>query len=157
MDMKMLIDGQLVAGAGMLDVINPATEEVFARVPLATEAQLDKAVEAARKAQIDWAKTSMAERRAKVEALASAIGAHAEDLARTITQEKGKPLPEAAGEVEWSQGYLMHTAGLELPNRVIQDDEAFRMRHATSRLASSAPSSPGTFRFCWPAGRSAPR
>lgn len=127
MDMKMLIDGQLVAGAGMLDVINPATEEVFARVPLATEAQLDKAVEAARKAQIDWAKTSMAERRAKVEALAAAIGAHAEDLARTITQEQGKPLPEAAGEVEWSQGYLMHTAGLELPDRVIQDDEAFRI------------------------------
>lgn len=127
MDMKMLIDGQLVAGAGMLDVINPATEEVFARVPLATEAQLDKAVEAARKAQIDWAKTSMAERRAKVEALAAAIGAHAEDLARTITQEQGKPLPEAAGEVGWSQGYLMHTAGLDLPDRVIQDDDAFRI------------------------------
>lgn len=127
MDMKMLIDGQLVAGARMLDVINPATEEVFARVPHATEAQLDQAVEAARRAQTQWARTTMAERRARIEQLAAAIGEHAEDLARTITQEQGKPLPEAAGEVEWSQGYLLHTATLQLPDRVIQDDARFRI------------------------------
>ena len=69
----------------------------------------------------------MAERRARIEALAAAIGEHAEDLARTITQEQGKPLPEAMGEVQWSQGYLAHTATLELPDRVIQDDADFRI------------------------------
>lgn len=127
MDMKMLIDGQLVGADRMLDVINPATEDVFARVPHATEAQLDQAVEAARLAQIEWARTSMADRRAKVEALAAAIGEHADEIARIITQEQGKPLPEAAGEVEWSQGYLMHTASLQLPDRVIQDDAQFRI------------------------------
>ncbi|WBU57352.1 aldehyde dehydrogenase family protein [Paracoccus sediminicola] len=127
MDHKMLINGQLVAGDKMLDVINPATEEVFARVPHASEADLDRAVEAAAAAQKDWAKKSMAERRAKIEELAAAIGDNADDLARTLVQEQGKPLPEAQGEVEWSQGYLMHTSTLELPDRVIQDDAEFRI------------------------------
>ncbi len=60
MDYRMLINGALVAGDRMLDVINPATEEVFARVPHATEAQLDEAVAAATAAQKAWAKTGMA-------------------------------------------------------------------------------------------------
>ena len=127
MDHKMLINGALVSGERMLDVVNPATEEVFARVPHATEAQLDEAVTAAAAAQKLWADIPIAERRAKLEELAGAIKDNAEELARIITQEQGKPLPEAAGEVEWSQGYLLHTATLELPNRVIQDDAQFRI------------------------------
>ena len=127
MDYKMLINGRLVAGERMLDVINPATEEVFARVPHATEAHLDEAVAAAAAAQKIWARTTMAERRAVIEDLAAAIRANADDLARTITMEQGKPLPEAAGEVEWSQGYLLHTSTLQLPDRIIQDDAQFRI------------------------------
>lgn len=127
MDYRMLIGGRLVSAERMVDVVNPATEEVFARVPHATEAQLDEAVAAAADAQRAWAQTSMAERRAKIEALAAAIGARADVLARAITMEQGKPLPEAMGEVEWSQGYLAHTATLELPDRVIQDDAQFRI------------------------------
>lgn len=125
MDYNMLINGQMVAGDRMVDVINPATEEVFARVPHATPQQLDDAVAAAAAAQKEWEKTTMAERRAKVEQLAAKIGEHADELARIITLEQGKPLPESAGEVEWSIGYLGHTATLELPNRVIQDDGDF--------------------------------
>ncbi|TPE53267.1 aldehyde dehydrogenase family protein [Amaricoccus solimangrovi] len=127
MDHKMLIDGRLVSSDRMLDVVNPATETVFARVPHATEAQLDEAVAAARAAQKKWAELSMAQRRERIEALAAAIGENADDLARTITQEQGKPLAEARGEVEWAQGYLAHTATLELPDRVIQDDAQFRI------------------------------
>ena len=127
MDYKMLIDGELVSSDRLIDVVNPATEEVFARVPHATEAQLDEAVAAAQAAQVAWAKLPVSARRAKIEALAAAIGARADELARTLTQEQGKPLPEARGEVEWSQGYLLHTATLELPDRVIQDDENFRI------------------------------
>lgn len=127
MDYRMLIGGKLVSAERMVDVLNPATEDVFARVPHATEAQLDEAVAAAAAAQRDWAGTTMAQRRAKIEELATAIGENAEDLARTITQEQGKPLPEAMGEVQWSQGYLAHTATLELPDRVIQDDADFRI------------------------------
>ncbi|MFV0386602.1 aldehyde dehydrogenase family protein [Paracoccus sp. (in: a-proteobacteria)] len=127
MDYSMLIGGKPVSSARMIEVINPATEKTFARVPHATEAQLNEAVAAAKAAQVGWAKTGMAERRAKIEELAAAIGTHAEEFARIITQEQGKPLPEAMGEVEWSQGYLGHTATLELPDRVIQDDADFRI------------------------------
>jgi acyl-CoA reductase-like NAD-dependent aldehyde dehydrogenase len=67
----------------------------------------------------------MAERRAKIEALAAAIGERESEFARLITQEQGKPLPEATGEVQWTGGYLAHTATLQLPDRVIQDDENF--------------------------------
>lgn len=127
MDYQMLINGDLVSAERMIDVINPATEEVFARVPHASEAQLNEAVAGAKAAQAEWAGTSMAERRALIEKLAQAIGAEAEDFARLITQEQGKPLAEATGEVEWAQGYLGHTATLELPDRVIQDDADFRI------------------------------
>lgn len=127
MDYRMLINGQLVSADRMIEVINPATEEVFARVPHATEEHLDQAVAAAKAAQVNWAELPMAKRREKIEELANAIGEQADDLARVLTQEQGKPLPEAMGEVEWSQGYLRHTATLELPDRVIQDDENFRI------------------------------
>lgn len=125
MDMKMLIGGQMVESGAWVDVINPATEEVFARVPHATETQLDEAVAAAAAAQKAWEKTSMAERRAKIEALSAALAENEAEIARLITQEQGKPLPEAIGEVQWSVGYLAHTATLELPDRVIQDDDDF--------------------------------
>lgn len=125
MNYDMLINGQLVSSDRMLDVINPATEEVFAQVPHARAEQLDAAVEAAARAQKAWERTTMAERRAKLEELAAKIGENAEEFARIITQEQGKPLAEAAGEVEWSMGYLAHTATLELPDRVIQDDGDF--------------------------------
>ena len=54
MEMKMLINGQMVASDKWVDVLNPATEEVFAKVPHATEAQLDEAVAAAAVAQKAW-------------------------------------------------------------------------------------------------------
>lgn len=125
MDMKMLINGQMVGSDKWVNVTNPATEDVFARVPHASEAQLDEAVAAAAAAQKIWEKTSMADRRAKVEALSAALAENEAVLARTITMEQGKPLPEATGEVQWSVGYLAHTATLELPDRVIQDDDDF--------------------------------
>jgi acyl-CoA reductase-like NAD-dependent aldehyde dehydrogenase len=125
MDMSMLINGRLINSGKWVDVVNPATEEVFARVPHASEAQLDEAVAAAAMAQKAWEKTGMAERRAKVEALAAALAENEAEFGRLITMEQGKPLPEAVGEVQWSIGYLSHTATLELPDRVIQDDDDF--------------------------------
>ncbi|MBT53844.1 MAG: aldehyde dehydrogenase [Mameliella sp.] len=125
MDMPMLINGELVTAENWVDVINPATEVVFARVPHCTATQLGEAVDAATLAQKAWEKTSMEARRAKVEALAAAISEREAEFARLITQEQGKPLPEAIGEVQWVVGYLSHTATLTLPDRTIQDDGDF--------------------------------
>ena len=119
---KMLIGGRLVDGDHQLDVINPATEEVFATVARASERQADEAIEAAAAAFPAWAEVPLAERQAKVAALADAIAANADQFARALTQEQGKPLAEAQGELAWTDGYLRHYATLEIAERTIQDD-----------------------------------
>jgi acyl-CoA reductase-like NAD-dependent aldehyde dehydrogenase len=121
-DYKMLIGGRLVDGDHQMDVINPATEEIFATVARASERQADEAIEAAATAFPGWAETPMADRQAKVSALADAIAANADRLARALTQEQGKPLAEAQGEIAWAEGYLRHYATLEIAERTIQDD-----------------------------------
>jgi acyl-CoA reductase-like NAD-dependent aldehyde dehydrogenase len=77
-DYKLLIGGRLVDGAAMMDVINPATEEVLAACPRASEAQLDEAVAAAKGAFPAWAARPIEERRALILKLADAIEADAE-------------------------------------------------------------------------------
>ena len=93
---KMLINGKLVDGAKTLDVINPATGDVLAACPRADEAQLNQAVAAAKAAFPAWSAPSFAERRKKLEAIADALEARADEFARLLTQEQGKPL--AAGD-----------------------------------------------------------
>ena len=119
---KMLIGGALVTGTATMEVINPATGVAFTTVPRGTAADADAAIAAAKAAQPAWGARPMAERRLGLVALADAIAAQADELARLITLEQGKPLAEAQGEVAWTQGYLRHYATLELPDRIIQDD-----------------------------------
>ncbi len=123
-DYKLLIDGALVSGDSAIEVINPATETVFAVVDRASQAQANDAVQAAKRAFPCWAASSVDHRRKMIIAVADAIAKNAENLARILTQEQGKPLAEAMGEVAWSEGYLRHYATLELKGRTIQDDES---------------------------------
>lgn len=121
---KMLIGGTMVAGDETIDVINPATGKAFTTVPRASKAQADQAIAAAKAAQTGWAAVPFADRQAKLVALAEAVAANGEELARLLTTEQGKPLAEAQGEVAWTEGFLRHYATLELPDRVIQDDDS---------------------------------
>ncbi|MCZ4344247.1 aldehyde dehydrogenase family protein [Sphingomonadaceae bacterium G21617-S1] len=121
---RLLIGGELVAGDLSMDVINPATGTTFAQVPRASVAQADAAIAAAKAAYPAWGRVPYATRQANLVALADAIAARKDELARSLTLEQGKPLPEALGELAWTEGYLRHYATLELPDRVIQDDES---------------------------------
>ena len=96
---KLLINGKLVAGDQTMQVINPATEEVLSNCPRASRDQLNAAVAAAKAAFPKWSKTDIGERRKLIGQIADVIDANAGSLARTLTQEQGKPLPDAAGEV----------------------------------------------------------
>lgn len=96
---KPLLDGRLVDGAGMMDVINPATETVLTSCPRASEGQLDEAVAAAKAAFPAWADGAIDDRRKRLIRLANAIYADAHNLTRILTQEQGKPLAEAAAEI----------------------------------------------------------
>ena len=68
---KNLINGEMVSTSQMLDVVNPANEEVIGQVPACGEAELDQAVAAARAAFKTWSKTPIEERRKVVQAIAS--------------------------------------------------------------------------------------
>ena len=91
---KLYINGELVAptGRGTIDVINPYTEEVAGRVPEATEADVDRAVAAARAAfATDWSRRPLAERAEILAAASAGINARLEELTRLITTEMGSP------------------------------------------------------------------
>ncbi|MDK2758990.1 MAG: aldehyde dehydrogenase family protein [Blastomonas fulva] len=121
-DYRLLIGGELLEGDDTLEVINPALGEAFVTVPRASQRQADAAIAAAKAAFPGWSATPLEARRAHLLRLADAIAQDADRLARILTQEQGKPLAEAQGEVAWAEGYLRHYATLDLPDRVIQDD-----------------------------------
>ena len=127
MDYKLLINGALVDGAGRMPVLNPATEEVLAECPTASEAQLNEAVDAAQAAFKSWKNTSIDERRAKLGEIADIIDANSEELARTLTQEQGKPLEEAMGEVAGAALFFRYFQSLDLPVEVLEDSDTQRV------------------------------
>ena len=118
---KLLIDGKLEDGDAVMNVINPANEEVLAECPRASKAQLDKAVAAAKRAFPAWAAKPIDERRAALNAMADAIQGDLQNLARILTQEQGKPLADAMGEVYGAAAFFRYFATLDLPEKVIED------------------------------------
>jgi betaine-aldehyde dehydrogenase len=93
---RLFIGGDWVApeGTDTIAVISPSTEEVIARVPDGTEADIDKAVAAARTAfdHGPWPRMTPAERGAILAAVGAQIMAEMGDLAEVITQEMGSPI-----------------------------------------------------------------
>ncbi|WP_430418893.1 aldehyde dehydrogenase family protein [Phenylobacterium sp.] len=126
-DYKLLINGALVNGDAMLDVVNPATEAVFATCARASKAQLDQAVAAAQAAFPAWSKTSIDERRALLLKIADAIQANLNDLARLLVQEQGKPLQDAMGEIFGAAAFFRYFTTLSLDARVVSDDATSRV------------------------------
>ena len=128
-DYGLIINGNKVATEDSFPVLNPANEETVARCPIATRDQLDDAVKAAADAFQSWSKVPDEERAAVCGKIAEAITGHADELARLLTQEQGKPLSgegsrfEVGGAAAWA-GY---TGSLTLPDKIIQDDENARI------------------------------
>ncbi|HLI59460.1 MAG TPA: aldehyde dehydrogenase family protein, partial [Solirubrobacteraceae bacterium] len=87
------------AATGELDVVNPASGEVLARVPLSGAADLDAAVSAARAALPEWRAVSTIARARKLFELRERLVARQEDLARSVTVEMGKTIGDARAEV----------------------------------------------------------
>jgi malonate-semialdehyde dehydrogenase (acetylating) / methylmalonate-semialdehyde dehydrogenase len=87
------------AASEQLDVTNPATGDVLARVPLSTATDLDAAVQAARAALAPWRDVSVIARARKLFALREGLDNRREDLARSVTMEMGKTISDARAEV----------------------------------------------------------
>ncbi|MEC3919890.1 aldehyde dehydrogenase family protein [Nocardia sp. CDC160] len=83
------------AGGGRRDIVNPATEEVVARVRDGAAADARHAVEAAREAFESWSSTPLGQRLAVLRRALAIFGKRGEELARTVTAEVGTPITAA--------------------------------------------------------------
>jgi lactaldehyde dehydrogenase / glycolaldehyde dehydrogenase len=118
-----------------IDVIDPADEHVLASVPSATQAEVEDALEAARHAQVAWARTPSVVRGQYLRAMAGLLLEHKDLLARLIVSEVGKPARQAAEEVDFAAGFLSYSAewdrrleGETLPGDVT--GEVIQLSHA---------------------------
>lgn len=90
--------------------INPATEEVISEFPMATDADVAAAVDAAYEAQKTWGKLPAIERANYMMELVEALKANQELLARTNSEEMGKPLAQSMDEAGWLPAYIQYFA-----------------------------------------------
>ncbi|MFM9935682.1 MAG: aldehyde dehydrogenase family protein [Novosphingobium sp.] len=121
-----LINGELVTTETLLDVVNPANEQVIGRVPACGAAELDSAVAAARAAFKTWSKTPVDDRRAVIQKMAAAIDANFDELFRLLTSEQGKPHMQAQFEIGGCSAMMNAQSTLTLEETINEDsDERF--------------------------------
>jgi 1-pyrroline dehydrogenase len=110
---KNFVGGKWVDAAegGTAEIINPSTGEAIAEVPKGTQADVDRAVEAATQALPEWLETTPQERSEMLLKLADALEANTEELARLESENVGKPLPAARDEIPVSADNIRFFAG----------------------------------------------
>ena len=101
-EMTHYLNGEHVKGTSgrFADVMNPATGEVQAKVPLANGDELNKAVEYAQAAQPKWAATNPQRRARVLMKFVALLNRDMDKLAEALSREHGKTLPDAAGDVQ---------------------------------------------------------
>ena len=123
---KLLINGEFVESktTQWRDVVNPATQEVLARVPFATQDEINAAVAAAKEAFKTWKKTPIGARARIFLKLQQLIRENMGELAALLTAEQGKTLPDAEGDVFRGLEVVEHASAIgnlqlgELANNV---------------------------------------
>src|SRR2546429_8132643 len=110
---KNLVGGKWVDSldGGTMEVLNPATGETIAEVPRSSAEDVDRAVQAAKKALPEWLQTTPGERSEMLLKLADALDQHAEELAELESQNVGKPLGYARDEIPVAVDNIRFFAG----------------------------------------------
>ena len=103
---KCYIDGQWVGGKSDIDVTNPVDDSVIGSVPKLGSAETRTAIEAAQRAQKEWAKKPAKERAGILRKWFNLMMENQEDLAQIMTAEQGKPLAESRGEVAYGASFI---------------------------------------------------
>lgn len=101
-----LIDGQWIAAEQWIDVDNPATGQIIGRVPKLDVHAVRQAISAAERSMPDWAGRTAKDRAAILRRYFDLIVEHQEELARLLTEELGKPLAEARGEILYAASFI---------------------------------------------------
>ena len=120
------IAGAFSDSAELHEVRNPATGTLLAQSPLSTQADVDRAIAAARGAQKAWARRPAIERAQFLRRIAARLRENVARIARTITEEQGKVLGLAEVEVNFTADYLDYMAewARRIEGEVISSDRA---------------------------------
>ncbi|MCK9550910.1 NAD-dependent succinate-semialdehyde dehydrogenase [Aquamicrobium sp.] len=122
-ELQLYIGGKWRSGKETIPVLNPADESVIGALPVATRADLDDALEAAGQGFRIWSQTAPAKRAEVILRAVALMKARAEEIARSITLEHGKPIAQARLEVqrgceffEWDAGEAVRAYGRVIPS-----------------------------------------
>jgi betaine-aldehyde dehydrogenase len=131
-DMPMLIGGKLVASESgrWMESVNPATEEVIGRTPEGTAKDIDLAVEAAEKAQPEWAALPVSKRADYLHKLSDGMAKRADEILRVEVMDTGNTIFKMRDDVGKAIGQLKFFAGLGYETK-----------------GQSVPSTPGNLHF----------
>ncbi|MGA6097466.1 CoA-acylating methylmalonate-semialdehyde dehydrogenase [Stutzerimonas marianensis] len=144
---KLLIGGELVESTTQewRDIVNPATQEVLARVPFATEAEMNAAVANAKDAFKTWRKTPIGARSRIFLRYQQLIRENMKELAAILTAEQGKTLADAEGDVFRGLEVVEHAAGIgnlqlgELANNVATGVDTYTLLQPLGVCAGITP------------------
>jgi len=142
---KLLVGGELVPGVSSFDVVDPATGRAFAQCPKADEKMLNAAVAAARKAFETWSTIDVEDRAKLIGTLADRLEARAEEFARLLTAEQGKPIAQAMGEIIGSVYILRAFQKRRLEPKVLRDEGGNRVIEHRTPLGVCATITPWNF------------
>jgi malonate-semialdehyde dehydrogenase (acetylating)/methylmalonate-semialdehyde dehydrogenase len=98
---KLLINGEFVESSSRewRDIVNPATQEVLARVPFATADEVDAAIRSAHAAFATWKNTPIGARMRIMLKYQALVREHMPRIAKTLSAEQGKTIPDAEGDI----------------------------------------------------------
>ncbi|KSW27660.1 MULTISPECIES: CoA-acylating methylmalonate-semialdehyde dehydrogenase [unclassified Pseudomonas] len=144
---KLFIDGKPVESTSSewREVINPATQEVLARVPFATTEEVERAVASAKAAFKTWKKTPIGARARIFLKYQQLIRENMKELAAILTAEQGKTLPDAEGDVFRGLEVVEHAAAIgnlqlgELANNVAGGVDTFTLLQPLGVCAGITP------------------
>ncbi len=143
----------------MLTAIDPTTGTIVREVPAATPAEITAIIDRAQSAYVSWKDTPLAERAQVLQRVAAHLREHTEELAPLMTQEMGKPISEARGEVgkaAWAaEHYAQHAEDYLATEHIAADATASYVQYlplgpVLGILPWNAPFWIA-FRFCAPA------
>ncbi|NWL23400.1 CoA-acylating methylmalonate-semialdehyde dehydrogenase [Pseudomonas umsongensis] len=144
---KLLINGEFVESRSTewRNVVNPATQEVLARVPFATAEEMDAAVASAKEAFKTWRKTPIGARSRIFFKYQQLIRENIKELAALLTAEQGKTLPDAEGDVFRGLEVVEHATAIgnlqmgELANNVANGVDTYTLMQPLGVCAGITP------------------
>lgn len=152
-DIELYIDGKWLPSSDHLPILNPADESQIGLLPVATQRNLDDALDAAQRGFKIWSRTAPIERSRIINKAAQLLRERQEEIAHSITLELGKPIKQSRLEVirgceffEWDAA-----EGQRLYGRVIPSAPGIRYLVVRQPIGSVAAFSPWNFPMSQPA------